>query len=49
VQRERDCRILINILDLVEEDRPLSVLENKLRSLTMQGLHDAIKERASYW
>lgn len=47
--REQDCRLLINLLDILEESRPLSLLENRLRSLTMDSLHLAIKERSLYW
>ncbi|CAM0870529.1 unnamed protein product [Alopecurus aequalis] len=49
IQREQDARILINIIDLLEEHRVLSPPENLLRSLTMDALHTSIKERAIYW
>jgi hypothetical protein len=48
-QREKDCRILINLLDILEEGRPLSHLEARLRSLTMDALHLSVKERSVYW
>ncbi|KAK1606196.1 hypothetical protein QYE76_029880 [Lolium multiflorum] len=49
VEREKDCRILIHLLDLLEEGRPLSPTENLLRSLTMDALHLSIKERSLCW
>jgi hypothetical protein len=49
VQRETDCRLLINLLDFLEESRPLSAPESHLLSLTMDALHVSIKERSLYW
>jgi hypothetical protein len=48
-QREADCRILVNLLDLLEERRPLSILENNLRALAVDALQLSIRERALYW
>jgi hypothetical protein len=48
-QKEKDCRLLINLLDLLEEGRSLSPPERRLRSLTLDALHLFIKEKATYW
>jgi hypothetical protein len=40
---------LINLLDILEEGRPLTFAENCLRSLAMDALHLAIRERSVYW
>ena len=49
LQRETDARIVINLLDLIEEDRPLSPMEHHLRFLTSDTLHLSIRERWVYW
>lgn len=48
-QREQDCRVLIGVLDRLEESRPLSPTENLLRSLTTDALHVSVKECVLYW
>jgi exonuclease III len=49
LEQEKDCRLLINLLDILEEGRPLTFAENCLRSLAMDALHLAIRERSVYW
>ncbi|KAK1609018.1 hypothetical protein QYE76_032691 [Lolium multiflorum] len=48
-QREQDCRLLINLIKLLEEGRLLTHPEKLLRSLTMDALHLSIKENSLYW
>lgn len=48
-QRENDPKILIDALDSLEECRPLSRAEDKLRSLTAQGLAAIRRERLAHW
>jgi hypothetical protein len=47
-QREKDCCILINLVDIIKEGIPLSLLEGGLQSLTMDALHLSVKERSIY-
>lgn len=48
-QRERDCRAIIDVLDLVEEERPLGPVEALLRLLAIDALNLSIREKTTYW
>jgi hypothetical protein len=48
-QHEKDYRVLINLLDGLEEFRLLSPLESRLRTLTIDCLHVSIQERVIHW
>ncbi|CAN6228896.1 unnamed protein product [Urochloa humidicola] len=48
-KRENDTRILITALDLLEEARPLTKAERKLRDLATAALHDIGAEKLAFW
>ena len=48
-QRERDCKAIIDALDLLEEERPLGGAEAHLRTLAIDSLELAIMEKVAYW
>jgi len=48
-QRAQDTRILINILDLLEEQRALQPNEKKLRCIAIRGLQDIHAEKLAFW
>lgn len=45
----RDCRAIIGVLNLHEEEHCLIDPEHSLHQLTSDELHRAIKEEAQYW
>lgn len=48
-QRETDTKILIDVLDHLEEVRPLSNAEASLRSSAIQGVQNIKNERLAFW
>nr|CAB3445827.1 unnamed protein product [Digitaria exilis] len=48
-QREHDTKLLINALDLLEEECPLSIPEKTLRRLAIQGLQSMQSEKLAFW
>ncbi|KAF8672185.1 hypothetical protein HU200_049753 [Digitaria exilis] len=47
--RERDCKAIIDALDLLEEERVLSPAESHIRALAADSLSLSIKEKVAYW
>jgi hypothetical protein len=48
-QREKDTKIVINALDLLEETRPLQTNEATLRRLALQGVQDIHSAKLEFW
>lgn len=48
-QQETDCRIVINLLDRVEEARPLSMSESALRTLMVTILSRVSQSKLLLW
>lgn len=46
---EEDCRLVIDIMDALEEFRLLTRGERLLRSLVQNKLNSLIQDKASYW
>lgn len=49
MQRERNLRLLIDALDLLEECRALTSDEAELRSVAIKDLDAALQEKLEYW
>ncbi|KAF8733580.1 hypothetical protein HU200_014885 [Digitaria exilis] len=49
IQREKDTKILIDALDLLEEVRSLTKAEATLRRIAVQGLRSINSEKLAFW
>lgn len=48
-QQESDCKIVINLLDLVEERRPLAPREARFRAIVVNILSRAMQAKLVMW